>query len=222
MTSTTPLAAHIAALIGKEKTTVKVGANVKDYNTETSTEITTHEITVDGEKVSYSSLKIEYLVENEGAPVEFTYVPYTVKTDVAPDSLYGKNKGKVDLKDKEITYHIYPVYRLSIPAEITAFNVVRYAVGTGLSSSGLEIFKSEEYKNGDKTVKALVEELAKVYKENYDAESDLGKLKKAYDDAAKVVKDKGDSATDEQIEKKETTLLAYREGQRAAIIDYCT
>ena len=215
--SESELGKYLATLVAGDKNTVKVGANVKYFDAATNSELSTHKITVDGVDYTYSALKIEFLEEKAGTPVDFKYTQYTTKTEVEPDSLHDKDI-KNDLKDKELTYHIYPVYRLSVPTEINAFNVIRYAIGTGLSSSGLEIFDDEAYKNGDKTVKALVEELVKVYAENYDAESDLGKLKKAYDDAAKIVKDKGDKATDAEIEAEDTTLLAYRNGQRAEII----
>ena len=211
------LAKYIAGLLASDKNTVKVGANVKYYDETAKSEVSSHKITVDGAERTYSNLKIEFLENKAGAPVDFTYKQFTAKTEVAPDNQYDSGT-KVDLKDKDLTYHIYPVYRLSVPTELTAFNIIRYAIGSSIASSGLEIFKSEDYKNGEKTVKALVEELGKVYSETYDAESNLGKLKKAYDDAAKIVKDKGDKATDEQIAAEESALLAYRKAQREEII----
>ncbi len=211
------LAKYIAGLLASDKNTVKVGANVKYYDEAAKSEVSSHKITASGTEYTYSNLKIEFLENKAGTPVDFTYKQYTSKTEVAPDNQYDSGT-KVDLKDKELTYHIYPVYRLSVPTELTAFNIIRYAIGSSIASSGLEIFKSEDYKNGEKTVKALVEELGKVYSETYDAESNLGKLKKAYDDAAKIVKDKGDKATDEQIAAEESTLLAYRKAQRGEIV----
>lgn len=210
----------LSSILADENYVVKVGSKVAKK--EGSDSNYTHEITDGGVKYTYSDLKIEWKEENEGTPVSFTYTPYTSDNKVAPDSLHNSgDDSKVNLKDTELTYHIYPVYYLSVPTEVNAYTILRYVLGSKIGSSTIEALSSEDYKNGDKTVKALVEALVKVYNEDYEKDSELANLLKAYEDAAKLVKDKGDDATETQKNDAEEKELAYLEAQRAEIKSLC-
>lgn len=215
---------YLSSLLGDEKNVVNVGSKVSKNQVKDGkdTKNYSHEIEIDGVKHTYSDLNIEWKEENAGTPVSFTYTPYTSDNKVAPDSLHNSgDDSKVNLKDTELTYHIYPVYYLSVPTEVNAYTILRYVLGSKIGSSTIEALSSEDYKNGDKTVKALVEALVKVYNEDYEKDSELANLLKAYEDAAKLVNDKGDNATETQKKDAEEKELAYLEAQRAEIKSLC-
>ena len=75
----------------------KIGTAIEDF-----------EVEVDGVKKSYSSAKINWVVDG-GKAIVFTDKTYT-KSTVVKD-IYG---GDVELLDKEIKYHVYPVYYISV------------------------------------------------------------------------------------------------------------
>lgn len=215
---------YLSSLLGDEKNVVNVGSKVSKNEVKDGkdTKNFSHEIEIDGVKHTYSDLKIVWKEEKAGAPVSFTYKPYTSDEKVTPDNLHNSgDDSKVNLKDKELTYHIYPVYHLSVPTEVNAYNILRYVLGSKIGSSTIEALSGEDYKNDGKTVKALVEALTKVYDEDYEKDSELAKLLKAYEDAAKLVKDKGDKATETQKKDAEEKELAYLKAQRAEIKSLC-
>ncbi len=117
-------------------------------------------------------------------------------------------------KNTEVTYHVYPVYYYEVSSADSAEAIVREALADKVTVNSLDIFADETYKNGDKTVKALVEELVKVYSDN--TSTKIAELKKAYDAAAKAVTDAGENATDAQKTAEADAKKAYEDAKNAA------
>ena len=200
--------AALVALILGENMTVKVGADVthvtKDEN-DKEVKKSVFDITLDETKYSYSAINVKWIVDNDnGALVTFKHTPYpNSSTKLEPSGLHDSNAEKIDLKGKELTYHVYPISFIDVP-EFTdtasvddAYNIVKYIFASNVTTSSLEIFESEEYKNGDVTIKTLVETLAKLYKEDADTlgsfkneagDKTLTALKTAKTDAAAALK----------------------------------
>ena len=179
----------------------KVGT-VKDYKVTEN---------IDGEdvEVSYTGIKLHWFVEKEGAEIgtvkDKTYTATKTVTDVEGNS--------VDLKDAELTYHIYPMFYVDVTDEdkLEADVILKKLLGTDTDADGsvedsekgsLEIFTSEEYKLGDATLKVLVEKLIIAYNELAKAESEL---KKAEDKAAKEESEKTEESTPKAQDAEDTT-----------------
>ena len=117
--------------------------------------------------VAYSSVKVNWIV-NSGE--EIGTVKYTPKEELKLTPINSTTK--VDLKDKELTYHIYPVYYIPVVSEYNARVIVdtilgaNVSVATDVDGDGeiseeekegyINAFLNENYKNGDKTAKELV------------------------------------------------------------------
>lgn len=198
-------------------TTAKIGKAVEVKTGETTT-AKTFDI-VDGDKTyKYSNFQILFAVEEEGKElVTFEYAPYTTDQSVEPNNLHASSFKVSIPKDAKLTYHVYPVYYYQV-SDINATSIIIEALATGISTTSLDILGSEEYKNGDKTVKALVEELVKLQKDTSEDET-LKDLKKKYDDAAKVVKDAGTNATTEQKDAETAAKKAYDDAKKKAVAD---
>ena len=141
-----------------------------------------------------------------------------------------------------ITYHVYPNSFVNVPANfaegvkcpIGAADILKHVIGKNLKASTLDVFTSEEYKNGEDTVKALIEKLVEEYAKSttkdyaevqevkdaqtaYDTAKDATKTAKeaedaakaAYDAAQKIVTDAGDAVTDEQKADRDAKKTAY-------------
>ena len=224
------------------KFTVNVGASVthKDDKNATVTEfkITGKEDIKDGEITrenvpvlyKYSNVKVDFKIDNPGVDLEVKHTLYPKDTTVSdtkeePDSLHTNNaSGKVDLKEKELTYHVFPVYYLSIP-EISAESILQYIVAKNITDTYFDAFDGD-YMNGDDDVKALVSEVKNLFSETYESGDDasethknLAKLKKALTDAEATLKEKGDKALQEHRDAVTDAKKAYVEAQREAIAD---
>ncbi len=198
-------------------TTAKINGTVEIKGANNVTE-KTFTINKNGVDYKYSNFKVLFAVEEEGKEyVTFKYAPYTKEQKLEPDSLYTDGAKVTIPKDAELTYHVYPVYYYSV-SEISATSIIIEALASKITTSSLDILGSEEYKNGDKTVKALVEELVKIHADTSDNEN-LKNLKKAYDDAAKVVKDAGSKATTEQKDAETKAKEAFDDAKEKAIAD---
>ena len=174
---------------------------------------------------TYSNVKIEFAVDSFGTPLE---VEYTVADDkdneVNPDSLRVDNtSGKVNLKGKTLKYYVFPVYYLSIPETVTAADILQHVVAKNVTATYFDVFK-DDYKNGDKTVADLVDEIKALFNEEYETGSNasethknLSALKKAVTDAEKVVKDADDKALQEDKDKVTEATNKYKLAQREAI-----
>ncbi len=166
----------------EEKAVALVGDTLSVYDAENDKNVTSFDITIDDVKYTYSKVKVLWVVENEGTPIAtFKYTPYDSTQKVTPDNLASD---KEDLKDVELTYYVYPAYALTAPAptEITALDLLVNLYGKNLVKTSFEIFEDDEYKNGDKKISELVDEIKKIYNTKdtgYYAEGT--ELKKLYD-----------------------------------------
>lgn len=171
----------------------------------------------------YSDVKIEFKVDREGTSLEVKHTPFDKDQKVKPDSLRDSTSaGEVNLKDKELTYHIFPVYYLSIP-EITAESILQYIVAKNITDSYFDVFE-DGYKSGDKTVADLVTEIKDLFDEKYDTSDsasethkNLTKLKKDLTDAEAAVKEAGNDLKTELTDKRDAAKEAYTKAQREAI-----
>lgn len=177
---------------GKTATTLEVALNGKTIGT-----------TVDNFKlmdetrgeISYSNVKINWVAD--GAEIaSFKNVTYDEKYSVTDTT--GTSR---ELKDVELTYHIYPVGYVSVP-EYNATNVMNLILGIDITPDMFyeivfgEYFldKSEEdkkavldkyiSKDGDKDVslEALITSIGKLQEEIESAESTLEKAKTTLDE----------------------------------------
>ncbi|MBQ9084926.1 MAG: hypothetical protein IJY24_04640, partial [Clostridia bacterium] len=167
--------------------------------------------TIDGEEydVKYSSINIGWIVEGgKDSVATVTEVTHTEKKEVA--DIYGE---KHNLKDVELTYHIYPVYYLSVPSALNIELVLVDLLGSSITAKEdfdedgeisedeegtLPIFDDESLKNGDKTISALIEELSELI-------ADLDEKEKELDDAESAVTKAEDAITKAGGEDKATT-----------------
>ncbi len=231
LSADTPLATYLRG----DEVTMTVGN--KAYITEGEGEGATKNYTLkvtetvdenEGVVCSYTEFTVQWIVEEkpDEAYVTVKHTPYTSSNSIEPDNRHNTSS-KVDLNDKELTYYIYPVYYVSVP-EISATSIMKNILGKNISATTIEIFESEEYKAGDKTVKAMIETLVKTWGEDEDtlktlkvtvdnAEKTLYDLHEAYNEAADAVTAAGDNATDEQNTAKETTKKAYDDALDAEI-----
>ena len=158
--------------------------------------------------VKYTNVKVDWIVDNEKEIGSFTYTPYTAEADKdkTETDVYGE---KVKVKDVEFTYHIFPVYTVAVADELTAEMVLEYfyksVISTEEHSDDEEESEGEEhkhpysfdslqngnYKNGEKTLAELCEELVTLRTELSDAE-------KAQETAQKAVDKAGTAATDSE------------------------
>ena len=155
----------------------------------------------------YTNVKVNWIVGNEKEIGTVTHVPHTSNKEEA--DVYGE---KVQLKDVELTYHIFPVYLISVADELTAEIVLdsfySSLVVTEEHSDDEEhdddeehkhpyVFDSLEngnFKNGDKTLAELAEQLVTE-------RSDLATAEKDRDDKQSTVDKAGNKATESEKEK---------------------
>ncbi len=148
----------------------------------TTSSITVKNVEIDGKTVEmkYTNVKVNWIVKSDNAPFTVTYTPYEeeLKEDNSnkktETNIYGE---KITLNGVELTYNIFPVYYLDV-AELSAEVILREFYSTvastvvaehdeteedhdheALTSYVFETLNDEEYKNGDNTLAALVEEL---------------------------------------------------------------
>ncbi len=168
---------------------------------------------VDGEtvKVSYTDIQIHWIVESGESVGSFTDTTYTEDKKVK-DTL---NK-EYNLKDRELTYHVFPVYYVDVADKITAEVVLYHLLGNDADADGtvesselgtIELFDSKDYKNGNDTLESLIDELT----------TELGKLVKAKKTAEKEAdkkdEDKKDESTEGEDKKEETKKDPVAEAQ---------
>lgn len=171
----------LAKKLAAADATVKVGNNVK-FGTKESFEVVDGDITY-----TYSAVNVKWIVEKEGVAVEFKHTPYDNDQKVEPDNVHLSSAEKINLKDVELTYHVFPVYYLSVP-EISATSIVKEIFGKNISTASLELFEDETYKNGEETLEDMIKVLSMIWSGNYDEESEdatiknLIALKKTYTD----------------------------------------
>lgn len=219
--SDSALGRFLAGKIGEAKTVVKINSNIEVADGTSSTskpvveglgetydhksgETTT---TYDVDKATYSEIKVLWEVESKGAPIDVTFTPFEEeaedgkelpKHEVKVSTVKGN---KVDLTNKELTYHVYPVFYLDMPEELSALNILEYVTGSDITlrveddksttnkneakEPSFDIFEDEAYAE---KVKTEIEKVKKLYAGTFDTDSVLETLSKAYTNAEKAYK----------------------------------
>jgi len=228
LSADTPLAAYLRG----DKITMTVGNStyITEGEGEGAKKVYSHKVTETvGEHTdvvcTYTELTPQWIIKEEPAEAYITvkHTPYSSVNKVEPDNRHNTGD-KIDLNDKELTYYVYPVNYIAVP-ELSATSIMKDILGTNLAVSTIDIFGSEEYKNGDQTVKAMVETLVKLWDEDADTlksftvegDKTLATLKDEYKTAADAVKAAGDKATTEQKDKETATKKAYETAREAKI-----
>lgn len=195
---------------GKVTTKNTFDVDVKDENGETIT-------------YKYSNVKIEWKVENAGQPIaSFKHTPYDKDQNVTPDNLRATSAAKVNLKDVELTYYVYPVYVISTPTaeEITAEDILNYVYGSKLTASSFEVLEDEAYVNGSEKLADLLEDVANIFdtkSEDNEVYKEGTELKTLLDAYNKAVKDGGSKPSTEQQDAIDSTKEALTKAQNAAL-----
>ena len=176
--------------------------------------------------VKYTGVKVHWIVDNEKEIGTVTHTPYTSSKEET--NVFGD---KVQLKDVELTYHIFPVYLIGVGDEVTAELVLEYfyssLVATEEHSDDEEhedeeehkhpyVFDSLEnggFKNGEKTLAELVEELVTKRSDLSTAEKDRDTAQSNYDKATGEKKSEKE-ALDEAKEK-----VTKLEGEVKALVE---
>ena len=187
-------------------------------------------------EIKYTGVKVNWVVNSEMNPFTVKFTPYeeALKEDNSNKKTETSVKGeKVILNGKELTYFIFPVYFLDVES-VSAELIVREFYSTLAATQTAEHEHTEEehehttefvfdtlngnYKNGDKKLSTLVEELVKLYttlteKEKTETEA-LKSLTTAY---ANLAKDDGksDSQTASLVSKKDTAHTTYLNAVKA-------
>ena len=133
---------------------------------------------LEGVEVKFTNVKVNWIVKSDKAPFTVTYTPYEeeLKEDNSnkktETNIYGE---KITLNGVELTYNIFPIYYLDV-ADLSAEVIIREFYSTVAATQTkehdhteedheheteyvFETLNDEEYKNGDKTLAALVGEL---------------------------------------------------------------
>lgn len=158
----------------------------------------------DTEKVTYSNVTANWIVnsgmnETYGSTVTVKDKTYTDTKKVT--DIYGNSQ---DLKDVELTYHIFPVYFLEVEEDLTATVILKDIIGSAITAStdtnkdgkidedektaSLDVF-DEAYKNGDKTVADIIGELKELYTALDELETKLEEADKAVENAEKAIEE---------------------------------
>ena len=188
-------------------------------------------------EVKYTNVKVNWIVEDINSPIEVKYTPYealsdTNTTEKTETNTYGE---KIKLNGVELTYYIFPVYYLAVE-DLSAELILREFVSTVVSTQTAEhehtdeehehtteyvfdTLNDKDYKNGDKTLEALVTELSTLYKtltEKEKSESDA--LKSLNTAELNYAKDDGKSTseTNSLKSKYDTARTTYITAQTAA------
>ena len=169
-------------------------------------------------KKSYSSIKADFRVtapfvtetttDEDGKEVTTVKEPKELIEIIVKDTTYtstkefadayGLKNGTVELKDVELTYHIFPVYRYAVDDSVES--IIRYAIGSGIKSDLLDVFHKDDLKNGEgKTIAELVDALPELFTAYSNAD-------KAVTDATSSEKEEKEKARDE-AEKKLTDAI---------------
>lgn len=200
------IADDASAVIGGDA--VKVGGN------------TEFEVVIDGVTYKYSNVKVLYKVESEGQAISTFKYTYTTDKNVTPDNCISTGAAKVNLKDKELTYYVYPVYSLSVPAadELKGSDILKWIAGNKITADYFEVLEDEGYVNEGVKLTELVADLVSIY----DPEEEDNKfyaedtdLKKAYDAYMDAVEEGGSSPSAAQKETIEDLKKVYNDLQEA-------
>ena len=172
-------------------------------------------LTVDGVAIEgkFTGLTINWIVDEAGA--ELATVTDKTYADTTKN-VKDVNGNTHDLKGIELTYHIVPMFVVDVVDELSTEVVLKKLLGTDSDADGsvedsekgsLELFSNEEYKNGEETLKALIEKLTTAY-------NDLAKAEKALVTAeAALEKEQAKQESTATPASEETTEKTEGEGE---------
>ena len=200
-----------------------VGKKVNETN---KFDVTDNTLETDDKTVHYTNVKINWIVENDteiGTVTDKTYTSTKKEKDV-----YGT---EIDLKDKELTYHIFPVYLIDVEDELTAELVLKHfysnVAATETDDDDKTVYKFDCVENGgfkkdDKELKALVTELTSLNSDLSAAKSDLTNAEKDKDETkiknAKAAVEKAEKAIDDKIAEILAATNDKNEDVKAALV----
>lgn len=169
--------------VGKALVGATVGTAVKDFKSE------------DG-KTSYTSCKVDWVVET-GTEITFTNKTYDTATTVKDTEGTSRN-----LKDVELTYHVYPVYYYAVE-QLSATSILRTLIAT-LSKDSLDCLADAETE---------ITEFNKKLKEYESAKSEYDTAVEAEEKAEEAHKTATEAYDTEnaKTDKDEAKLAAYKE-----------
>ena len=167
-----------------------IGSVFKDSANENKTTVT-----VDGK--TYSNIKINWVVES-GEGFSFTHKTYTATT-----SEKAVDGTAMELKDKELTYHVFPVYYLSV-AEFSAKSLIKL-VFSSITEDTLPSFEGKEA-----AIKTL-NELKTAYS---DAQSKTAEAEKNVE-TAQTALDKANDAVDESVGATEAQKITIEAAEKS-------
>lgn len=205
----------------EEGAVAKYGSTFEAFEKKEGDKVTTNKefkVTIGETEYTYSSLKFDWKVETDRPFIAtFKYTPYDSDKKVTPDNLTATDAEKVNLKDVELTYYVFPVYAIDAPSydEITAYDILYHVYSSKLTESTFDAFE-EDYKNGDDKAADLVKKVAEIFdtksteNEYYKEGGVLYELNKAYNDA---VKEGGSKPTTAQQDKIDETKKALTDKQ---------
>ena len=210
-------------LLFAEGTTAKVGQKVTFGKDSDNKDITFIKHTIGETEYTYKDITVLAKVENEGKAIAtFEYTPYDVdKSEQTPSSLYT-TASKVNLGKKALTYYVYPVYAIDAPVyeDITAADLLYHLNGSKLTKDSYKEFKTEGYKNGDKTLEDLLKDIPLIFDSNAKDNALYAEgtaLKKALDEYDAAVKAGGTKPTDEQKKTITEKSKALADAQDVAL-----
>lgn len=158
---------------------------------------------------TYANAKVNWVVES-GEELTFTHTTYETAT-----SEKGEEKNtKYELKDKELTYHVFPVYYLSVE-DFSAAEVLKTLISS-LSVDSLPSFEGKE--DAIKTINDLKTALAEAISKTAEEEEEVTTAEETLEKAKAAVTE-GEEPTDAQkktIEAAENSLAEAKEALKAA------
>lgn len=129
---------------------------------------------------TYKSIKVDHGINNKIQPITVTDITYDEKAEFSPVAVKKDDK-KVDLKDKELTYYIFPVRFTDVPeftAEVLIKNVlVDEETLTALDDEGKAKLTDEDAKSHIENLRENI--YAMLFGEEFsglDAEKDKDKI----------------------------------------------
>ena len=150
---------------------------------------------------TYTNATVNVLV-NGGEEYTYTEVTYTTAKSVKDNITESGTDKTYDLKDKELTYHVYPVYRVAIP-EFNA-NTLLDTLYSNLTSAELECLKDQEEEF--KALEDLVAEETKAKTEFDKKKTAYDTAKTNYDNALSNLAEGKVGATQELVDQKKKEL----------------
>ena len=181
-------------------------------------------------KVDYSNVKVNWVVNSEMKSFSFKYTPYTEALNAESTNKKTEtavNGQKIILNGEELTYYVFPVYYLDVQSLNTELVVTEFYSALTATQTAEHDHTEEEhehetefvfdtlngnYKNGEKTLSALVSELSALNttlteKEKTETEA-LKALTTAYTNLSKD-DGKSESETASLISKKDNAYTTY-------------